>query len=73
LVMIVALVLATASVSMIVFLAGYRLGKKHTDEYWTNGREWAELDNATGYPIWASLDREWKYTEELNRPFTDEK
>jgi hypothetical protein len=71
--MIIALILATASASILVFFAGYKLGKKQTDDYWTNGREWAELDNATGYPIWASLDREWKYTEQLNRPFTDGK
>lgn len=58
---------------MILFLSGYKLGKKHTDDYWTQDRKWAELDNATGYPIWAALDREWKYTEELNRPFTDDK
>jgi hypothetical protein len=71
--MIIPLVLATASASIIVFLAGYRLAMHHyklEDEHWL---AMAEQDNATGEPIWNSLDREWRYTEELNRPFTDEK
>jgi hypothetical protein len=71
--MIIALILSVVSVTILTFLAGYRLGKKHTDEYWTKDRVWADLDNATGVPIWASLDREWKYTDELNKPFTNEK
>jgi hypothetical protein len=71
--MIIPFILAGISASVILFLSGYKLGKKHTDDYWTKDRKWAELDNATGYPIWAALDREWKYTEELNRPFTDDK
>ena len=71
--MIIALVLAVASTTVIVFLAGYRLAMHHhklDNEYWT---ALAEQDNATGTPIHAALDREWKYTEELNKPFTNEK
>jgi hypothetical protein len=70
--MIITLVLATASASIIVFLAGYRLAVRQfrlENEHWL---AMYEADNATGTPIHAALDREWKYTEELNRPFTDE-
>ena len=71
--MILALVLATASASIIVFLAGYRLAVHH---YKLDNEHWLAMqnqDNATGTPIFAALDREWLYTEELNRPFTDDK
>jgi len=70
--MIIALVLATASASIIVFLAGYQLAVR---QYRLENEHWLamyEADNATGTPIHAALDREWKYTEVLNRPFTDE-
>ena len=71
--MILALVLATASASIIVFLAGYRLAVR---QYRLENEHWLAMqnqDNATGTPIFAALDREWLYTEELNRPFTDDK
>jgi hypothetical protein len=71
--MIIALILAVVSVTVLTFLAGYRLAVHHyklDDEHWLALHE---LDNATGTPIYAALDREWKYTEELNRPFTNEK
>jgi hypothetical protein len=71
--MIIALVLSVVSVTIVTFLAGYRLAVHHykmADERWI---ALEEQDNATGTPIHAALDREWKYTEELNRPFTDDK
>jgi hypothetical protein len=70
--MIIALILATASASMIVFLTGYKLGIKHSMEDLHRLELQMALDNATGSPIHAALDREWKYTEKLNRPFTDD-
>jgi len=71
--MIIALVLATASVSILVFLAGYRLACKHHSDQQQAFLEMLNADNSTGEPIFAALDREWLYTEELNKPFTDEK
>ncbi len=71
--MIIPLVLATMSASIIVFLAGYRLAMHHyklDDEHWL---AMLQQDNETGTPIHAALDREWKYTEHLNKPFTDGK
>jgi hypothetical protein len=71
--MIIALILATMSASIIVFLAGYRLAMHHyklDDEHWL---AMVQQDNETGTPIHAALDREWKYTDELNKPFTNGK
>lgn len=71
--MIIPLVLATISVSIIVFLAGYRLAQHHFKTDLIKTIKLVQQDNETGTPIFAALDREWKYTEELNRPFTDGK
>jgi hypothetical protein len=67
--MIIALVLAVASTTIVVFLAGYRLAMYHQKMYAMNLFEEGESLE----PIFARLDREYAYTEELNRPFTDEK
>ena len=71
--MIIPLVLATISVTIIVFLAGYRLAQHHYRTDFGAVLELMQQDNATGTPIHAALDREWKYTEELTKPFTNDK
>jgi hypothetical protein len=71
--MIIPLVLATISVTIIVFLAGYRLAQHHYRTDFGAVLELIQQDNATGTPIHAALDREWKYTEELTKPFTNDK
>jgi hypothetical protein len=71
--MIIPLVLATISVTVIVFLAGYRLAQHHYRTDFGAVLELMQQDNATGTPIHAALDREWKYTEELTKPFTNDK
>jgi hypothetical protein len=70
--MTIVLVLAVASVSVIVFLAGYRLAMHH---YRTDFGAVLELmqGDGTPNPIFNALDREWAYTEELNKPFTNDK
>jgi hypothetical protein len=67
--MIIALVLAVASTTIVVFLAGYRLAMYHQKMYAMSLFEEGESLE----PIFARLDREYAYTQELNRPFTDEK
>lgn len=67
--MIIPLVLAVASTSVVVFLAGYRLAMYH------HKMQFIDL-NSEGdslEPIFAALDREYAYTEELTKPFTDDK
>jgi hypothetical protein len=71
--MIIALILSVVSVTVLTFLAGYKLAMKHYVYDYDEMMRLVNADNATGTPIFAALDREWKYTEELNRPFTDEK
>jgi hypothetical protein len=69
--MIIALILAVMTVTIVTFLAGYRLAMHHfklDEEHWL---AMVQQDNETGTPIHAGLDREWKYTEQLNRPFID--
>jgi hypothetical protein len=67
--MIIPLVLAVASTSVVVFLAGYRLAMYHNKMYSLSLFEESESLE----PIFARLDREYAYTEELAKPFTDEK
>jgi hypothetical protein len=67
--MIIALVLAVASTTIVVFLAGYRLAMYHQKMYAMSLFEEGESLE----PIFARLDREYAYTEDLTRPFTDEK
>ena len=66
--MIIALILATASTSMIVFLAGYRLGTKHEQQEMAN----LMLENDSLEPIFAALDREYKYTDNLSKKFIND-
>lgn len=65
--MIIALVLATASVSILVFLAGYRLAMHHNKTYFIDLMQ--EGDSLE--PIFAKLDREYAYTDELNKSFIE--
>jgi hypothetical protein len=67
--MIIALVLATASTTILVFLAGYRLAMHH------NKMQFVDLmqEGDSLEPIFAKLDREYAYTDELTKPFTNEK
>ena len=67
--MIIALVLAVVTVTIVTFLAGYRLAMHHNKMYAI--RLFEEGDSLE--PIFAKLDREYAYTEELIKPFTDEK
>lgn len=67
--MIIALVLAVASTTILVFLAGYRLAMHH------NKMQFVDLmqEGDSLEPIFAALDREYAYTDELSKPFTNEK
>jgi len=67
--MIIALVLSVVTVTIVTFLAGYRLAIYHNNMQFTNLMQ--ESDSLE--PIFAALDREYAYTEELTKPFTDEK
>lgn len=71
--MIIPLVLATASVSIIVFLAGYRLAQHHQNLQHTEWLEYLNGETDSLEPIFAKLDREYAYTDELSKPFTDDK
>lgn len=67
--MIIALVLAVASTTILVFLSGYRLAMHH------NKMQFVDLmqEGDSLEPIFAALDREYAYTDELSKPFTNEK
>jgi len=67
--MIIALVLAVVTVTIVTFLAGYRLAMYHNKMYAISLFE----EGASLEPIFARLDREYAYTDELSKPFTDEK
>ena len=67
--MIIALVLSVASTTILVFFAGYRLAMYHEKMYAISLFEEGESLE----PIFAKLDREYAYTAELTKPFTDEK
>lgn len=71
--MIIALVLATISTSIIVFLAGYRLALHHNSQQHQAWLEYLNGETDSLEPIFAKLDREYAYTDELSKPFTDEK
>jgi hypothetical protein len=61
-------ILAGISTFIITFLSGYNLAKRHeSDRYQELGRESNSLE-----PIFAMLDREWKYTDKLGKPMTDD-
>jgi hypothetical protein len=66
--MIIALILATASTTILVFLAGYRLAQKHQRLHFMQLMgEGESLE-----PIFAALDREYAYTDELSKPFIND-
>jgi hypothetical protein len=67
--MIIALVLSVVTVTIVTFLAGYRLALHHTKMEFVHIND--EGDSLE--PIFAKLDREYAYTEELTKPFTDDK
>jgi hypothetical protein len=67
--MIIALVLAVVTVTIVTFLAGYRLAMYHNKMYAISLFEEGESLE----PIFARLDREYAYTDELSKPFTDDK
>jgi hypothetical protein len=67
--MIIALILAVASTTILVFLAGYRLAMHHHKMQFIDLMQ--EGDSLE--PIFAKLDREYAYTDELTKPFTDDK
>lgn len=71
--MIIPLILAVASTTIIVFLAGYRLAQHHQAMQHTEWLEYLNGETNSMEPIFAALDREWKYTDDLSKPFTDEK
>jgi hypothetical protein len=65
--MIIALVLATASVSILVFLAGYKLAMQHNKTYFMDLMQ--EGDSLE--PIFAKLDREYGYSTKYDQSFID--
>jgi hypothetical protein len=67
--MIIALILSVVSVTIVVFLAGYRLAMHHQKMYAMSLFE----EGGSLEPIFAKLDREYAYTDDLSKPFTDEK
>ena len=67
--MIIALVLSVVTMTIVTFLAGYRLAMHHSKMEFVHLND--EGDSLE--PIFAKLDREYAYTEELTKPFTDEK
>jgi hypothetical protein len=71
--MIIPLVLATISVTVIVFLAGYRLAQVHNSQQHQAWLEYLNGETNSLEPIFAKLDREYAYTDELSKPFTDDK
>jgi hypothetical protein len=61
--------LAAIAIFLIVFFAGYNLALRSERIFYQQlGDESTSLE-----PIFARLDREWKYTDELTKPFTDDK
>jgi len=67
--MIAVFILAGIALLMIAFLCGYNLALRHESvAYQKLGYESSSLE-----PIFAMLDREYKYTADLAKPFYDEK
>lgn len=61
--------LAAIALFLIVFFAGYNLALRSERIFYQElGEESSSLE-----PIFARLDREWKYTDELTKPFDDGK
>jgi hypothetical protein len=66
--MIIALILAVASTTILVFLAGYRLAMHHHKMQFIDLMQ--EGDSLE--PIFAKLDREYAYTDNLKKPFSND-
>jgi hypothetical protein len=67
--MTIVFILAGIALLAIIFMSGYSLAIRHEQiRYIELGRESSSME-----PIFARLDREWKYTDDLNRPFDDVK
>ena len=65
--MILARVLSVATATVITFLAGYRLAIYHNKIYTQSLFE----EGSSLEPIFARLDREYAYTEELAKSFEE--
>jgi hypothetical protein len=62
-------ILAGIAILLITFFSGYNLALRNEQiRYMELGHESDSME-----PIFARLDREWKYTDDLNRPFDDVK
>ena len=66
--MIIALILSVASMSILVFFAGYRLAMHQNKMQFVNLMQEGESLE----PIFAALDREYAYTDRLQRSFKDD-
>ena len=65
--MIIALILSVVTVTIVTFLAGYRLAMHHNKTYFIDLMD--EGDSLE--PIFAKLDREYAYTDDLNKSFIE--
>ena len=64
----IVLILAGISTLLIAFFSGYNLAKRQESNFYEGlGQESNSLE-----PIFAMLDREWKYTDKLGKPMTDD-
>ena len=70
--MVVVLILATITVTITVFFAGYRLAMLNYERQNLEYLEMLNSYNQPGTPIFDALDREYKYTGNLDKPFTDD-
>jgi hypothetical protein len=66
--MIIALVLSVMTVTIMTFLAGYRLSIYHNKLFYIR----LGLESESLEPIFAKLDREYGYTDKLSKPFSNE-
>ncbi len=66
--MIIALVLSVVTMTIVTFLAGYRLAMYHHKMQFIDLMQ--EGDSLE--PIFAKLDREYAYTDELSKPFIND-
>jgi len=61
-------ILAGIAILLIAFFSGYNLALRNEQlRYMELGHESNSME-----PIFARLDREWKYTDELTEPFRNE-
>jgi hypothetical protein len=71
--MIIALILSVVSTTILVFFAGYRLALHHKAQQHMAWLDYLNGQTESLEPIFAKLDREYAYTDELSKPFTDDK